>query len=134
MNVAHGAVSFLLLLGIAGPVAARQPDRGYSGQPSPGANHGGARPVPEPYYAPPSPLQSPYPQQPWQAPYSQPPYLDTRPGDAFADPPRGYPIPPRHYPTPPRAWPQNNLPQNTLPQNNLPQGNFPQNNYRNPRP
>jgi hypothetical protein len=148
MNVARRAVTFLLLVGMAGPLAARQPDRTsdrnsdgtYIAQASPGANYGGAGQVPEPYYAPPAPLQPVYPQVPYpQQPYSRPPYLDTRPGDAFADPPRRYPTPPRHYPTPPRAWPQNNLPQNTLPQNTLPQGNlpqnnFPQNNYRNPRP
>ena len=98
-------LALLLLAGAAAAATARSPEGSYGSPPAavPGtpSGYGVPRPVPEPdrYFVPPSPQLPQYDRQP---------QLQTRPGDAFADPPRAYPTPPRHYPTPPRAWPQNN--------------------------
>ena len=98
-------LTLLLFAGAAATVGARSPERSY-GSPPAGVRgttdgYGVARPMPEPdrYFLPPSPLPPQYDAQP---------QLQTRPGDAFPDPPRAYPTPPRHYPTPPRTWPQGN--------------------------
>ena len=103
-------MALLLLAGAAATVAARSPESSPGSPPAyvPGVTYGygGARPVPEQdrYFVPPSPLLP----SPLLPQYDRPPQLQTRPGDAFPDPPRAYPTPPRHYPTPPRDWPQNN--------------------------